>query len=162
MEVRHSIKSIFCCKFIHCYELDLRMPHWMPSISIELHSMTWTTDKVTYMVLITSNNWYHIDPVIAAILRELVHRLLIALKAMKVNNNKYRMEKYTIKLHKCAVRWMYLLNPFFVQTPKPWLGPTFELHHCYGPTKWNVLALIPCVTISHIHAHKMMLLSIHQ
>lgn len=58
--------------FIHYYELDSRMPHWMLSISIELHLMTWTINMVTYMVWTMSNSLYHIDQAIAVVLRESV------------------------------------------------------------------------------------------
>lgn len=63
----------------------------MLSIAIELHLMTWMTNKVTYMVWTMSNSLYHIDQATAAIPRASVHHLLIALKTIKMNNTHHEM-----------------------------------------------------------------------
>lgn len=44
--------------------------------------MTWTIDKVTYMVWTKSSNLYHIGQAIEVILGESVRRQLIALKTL--------------------------------------------------------------------------------
>lgn len=58
----------------------------MLSIAIELHLMSMTISKVTYMVWTESNSLYHIGQATAATLRVSVrHRLLLALKPIKIN-----------------------------------------------------------------------------